>query len=198
MALPWERQEGESPHAFEAFVTYRDLGPSRSLSKAVKKLNKNKTTLAEWSSQWSWVERCAAWEAKLDAERRQATLDEVREMQIRHVGFAQSMQNKLAARLNTLDPDNIPLQSVPNWLEVAVRTERLSRDVPTDRVAMGYMTNDDADKMVASIGALLAGLASYVPEESRAEYQRAITGGIAAILGTEDSDDDGDGGRGAD
>ena len=37
-ALPWERQKGETPQAFEAFSIYRDMGSSRSTAKVGRKL----------------------------------------------------------------------------------------------------------------------------------------------------------------
>ena len=55
-ALPWERQKGETPQAFEAFSIYRDMGSSRSTAKVGRKLGKSKNLMDRWSSRWEWVE----------------------------------------------------------------------------------------------------------------------------------------------
>jgi hypothetical protein len=85
---PWEMQRGESDNAFHAFVTYRDLGGTRSLEEAARALGKHKKQLEKWSIRWQWVNRCAAWDAYLDGVRRDeaalAAREEVRRMYERH------------------------------------------------------------------------------------------------------------------
>lgn len=68
----WERQPKESWQAFEGFVTYRDLGPERSLAEVRKKLHKSATIFARWSRQYEWVKRCHAYDDHLDAIKRTA------------------------------------------------------------------------------------------------------------------------------
>ena len=36
----WERQEGETAQAFQAFAAYRDMGAERSLAKVAQKVGK--------------------------------------------------------------------------------------------------------------------------------------------------------------
>jgi hypothetical protein len=64
----YDRRPGESARAYQGFKAYCDLGPARSIRKAVRTLGKNKTTLEQWSTRWDWVERSRAWDA--DAEQR--------------------------------------------------------------------------------------------------------------------------------
>lgn len=42
---PWERQEGESAKAFEAFTIYAGLGADRSLRAVAQQLGKSKTLM---------------------------------------------------------------------------------------------------------------------------------------------------------
>jgi len=62
----FERQDGETVKAFEAFKVYRDLGPERSLAKVAEirygKTTSNARQVARWSSRFDWVERAAAWD----------------------------------------------------------------------------------------------------------------------------------------
>ena len=53
---PWERQKGESEKAFEAFVTYRDMGEKRTLTAVAEKLQKSGTLIRRWKSAWDWAE----------------------------------------------------------------------------------------------------------------------------------------------
>ncbi|MFF0625137.1 hypothetical protein [Streptomyces sp. NPDC004296] len=96
---PWERQEGESHQAFEAFAAYRDLGPARSVTKVARELDKSRTLLGRWSRQYAWVMRAAAYDREQDrlflAEQAQAR----REIARRHAKLAQAVQSKAVARL---------------------------------------------------------------------------------------------------
>ena len=69
----WEKREGETAKAFEAFTAYRDLGPSRSLSKAAEvyygRSGASLGHLERWSSEHEWVRRSAAYDAHLDQQR---------------------------------------------------------------------------------------------------------------------------------
>lgn len=64
----WERQEGETQKAFEAFKIYRDLGPERTLDKSFriwKGLEVTSTKRAsgqwkDWSVKHDWVDRVNA------------------------------------------------------------------------------------------------------------------------------------------
>lgn len=62
---PWDRLPGESSKAYVAFITYRDLGPYRSIRKAIEKqglsVKARLRTWLGWSSKYHWVERASAW-----------------------------------------------------------------------------------------------------------------------------------------
>jgi len=71
----WERQEGESAKAYEAFAAYRDLGPDRSLPAAYRQRYGKKPAAGgvpgyflAWSSAHRWVERCRLYDAHLEEQ----------------------------------------------------------------------------------------------------------------------------------
>jgi hypothetical protein len=118
--LPWERQDGETDAAYQAFEAYlhaekrrvRDHGPSA--------LN--------WSSQWHWSIRAHEYDiymARVDLE------DQVRyrrKMNARHRQLAAVGQSKVALEwLNGLTPERVRAFSpadVARFLDVMVRIER--------------------------------------------------------------------------
>jgi len=66
---PWKRQKGEGSKAYEAFLRYRDLGPGRSVAKAVGARQAAKEGKARyfhwwrrWAAKWHWRERAQAWD----------------------------------------------------------------------------------------------------------------------------------------
>lgn len=56
-AKDWERQERESPQAFQAFQIYLNFGVERSTAKVARTLGKSKCLIDRWSSRWKWVAR---------------------------------------------------------------------------------------------------------------------------------------------
>jgi len=87
--LPWERQPGETPKAWEAFTVYRDLGPSRSLRAAGQQLGKSTVVCEKWSARWDWVNRCREWDRHTDGLRRAAQVEAIETMSRRHADQAQ-------------------------------------------------------------------------------------------------------------
>lgn len=123
----WERQQDETPKAYEAFCVYRDQGVNRSLRQTVRDLNKNLTTIAEWSSKYDWVKRVAAWDAEQDRVARQAQLDEIVKMRKRHAQIASDMLAKAANALKELPEDEIRAGDISRMVDIASKLERISR-----------------------------------------------------------------------
>lgn len=127
----WERLPGESAKAFEAFRLYRDLPPSeRSVREVARRLNKNLTTIAQWSSKYRWVERAQAWDDEVDRRAREAHLRAVKEMRERHARYAVALQMKALDRLKQMDPDELEPLEVLKFIVEAAKLERLARGEP--------------------------------------------------------------------
>ena len=124
---PWERQQGETSRAYEAFCAYRDMGADRSINKTARKLSKNRTTIAEWSARNDWVKRVAAWDAEQDRLARQAQFEDIRKMRKRHADLASAMLVKAARALQRIPEDEIKAGDVTRMVETAAKLERISR-----------------------------------------------------------------------
>lgn len=83
---PWERLEREPPSAFDAFRTYRDMGPTRSIRKAwIKHTGQPEDTTrrmggrwCEWAVKYTWTERVRLWDDHLDTVMRKAIEEEIK------------------------------------------------------------------------------------------------------------------------
>lgn len=77
----FERQEGESTKAFEAFKIYRDLGHERSLQKAAELYYGHAGSVRQaqrWSKKFAWVERAQSWDDWYEMIRREAVEEHLR------------------------------------------------------------------------------------------------------------------------
>lgn len=130
---PWDRRPRETPRAYGAFITYRDLGPTRSLRRlAARDSAQNLRQLQTWSSAHDWVDRCGSWDEHLDEERRLTLIEEAREMTRRQATIGQLMLARAAERLRTLDPQTLTVTEAVKLIDVGSRLERLARGEPTD------------------------------------------------------------------
>lgn len=128
MGESWERIQGESTKAYNAFCAYRDLGPERSLEKARHMLGKSrvKRCLEEWSSKYNWVERSVAYDDYIEKKKRADREAEIQKMVKKHARIATKLQKKALDRLKKLDPSKLTPSAVLNFLTEAIRIERLS------------------------------------------------------------------------
>ena len=62
----WERQDGESGKAYEAFGVYRDMGATRTVSAVARQLRKSRALIDRWKRQWHWAERARAYDRELE------------------------------------------------------------------------------------------------------------------------------------
>jgi hypothetical protein len=173
-AESWERLDGESARAFEAFGLYRDLGPQRSLAKVRQELGKSRGLLERWSSRHAWVQRAALWDGRADRLRRER--DEVeraerrREMLERHAHVGVAMTKLAAARLEDLEPGSLRAADAARLGETGARLERSARGelgalVSAEEVrrfvdglievALGFVPEHDQDPFLVAVGAML-------------------------------------------
>src|SRR5919112_2203610 len=71
----FDREQGESTKAFEAWTIYRELGAQRSLHKTAELYygsTANVRQLERWSSRFNWVERARASDVEREMLRRSA------------------------------------------------------------------------------------------------------------------------------
>jgi len=134
MAEIWERQKNESSKAYAAFCVYRDLGPERSLEKVRQNLDKPRTRkwLGEWSVKYNWVERAQAYDDYIERKKREEKENAILEMAERHAKLAMAFQQRVAQRLQQIDPAELSPSDMAKWLDIATKLERLSRGEPTE------------------------------------------------------------------
>lgn len=124
---PWERQEGESAKAFEAFTIYAGLGADRSLRAVAQQLGKSKTLMDRWSSTYGWVARAAEYDADLQRKAHAEAVKKARKMNDRHIGIALKMQEKALEALAKTPAESINTKVLVSMLREATKLERESR-----------------------------------------------------------------------
>lgn len=135
MAEIWERQKDESSKAYAAFCVYRDLGPERSLDKALSEANKKPTNRRHWSrwmEEYRWYKRAQAYDDYIEEKKRKENEKKILDMSDRHAKLAVVFQQKIAQRLQEIDPAELSPADMARWLDVATKLERLSRGEPTE------------------------------------------------------------------
>ena len=126
-AQPWERQEGETVKAFEAFCVYRDLGKSRSQEKAAEKLSKSRQQMCKWSMKYNWVERVEAWEEEQDRLIRVELTKDIGAMRKKHADIANALLIKAATALKKIPDSEIKASDISKMIETATKLERISK-----------------------------------------------------------------------
>jgi hypothetical protein len=85
-AKAWEQLPGETPVAYQAFLTYRDLGVGRSLAETARVLGKQASLMGRWARRHEWASRVLAWDreqARADESVLRHERDEIRRRELR-------------------------------------------------------------------------------------------------------------------
>jgi hypothetical protein len=150
MALPYDRREKETEPAFQAFVTYRDMGlGARSIIAVSQQLGKSETLISRWSKLHDWVKRVRAYDIEVDRRKRLGELRAVEQMRTRQVKLAQQMQELAAGELQkvirlakkTKDAGAIDQGLILKLIDVGSKLERLNLGEPSEIT----QTNADVD-----------------------------------------------------
>ena len=147
MEAPYERKPNESAKAFEAFTTYANLGPQRSLAAVGEALGKSEGLIERWSRRYDWGHRVRAHDARLAAVKREAEEAQVR---AENAVWAERTREVRATEW-TISQDcvRVVLEALKRFLEnarrgstlgdiarlaeVASKLSRLATGMPTDR-----------------------------------------------------------------
>lgn len=168
MAEPWERQPGETSRAYAAFSVYRDLGPQRSLAKALAAAAKkpsNRRHWQRWAAKYRWVERAQAYDDYLDRLAREKAEQERAEMAKRHAQMALLFLQRVAERMRNLRPEELSPAELARWFRVAVEVERLARGESTSRTEL-MGRGGDVVRVVTKIVYPPGGDEDEAPEEA--------------------------------
>jgi len=168
----WERQQGESARAFEAFSLYLEMGADRSVRAVGQKLGKSRALVERWSSAHQWVDRCRAWDNHLQHEAKKAAVAEVRAMNRRHVQMAQQIQVAAITALTEMGSGMVNPKNFTAIVKLATELERKGLEAETDAVR-AEADSAQAEKEAADRQAF----ASLTDEELRNLARQAPKGG---------------------
>lgn len=170
----WERATGETAKAFDAFVTYLEAGPDRTIASAD---NHPYASCRDWAKRWRWRERAITFDRHLAEKRREAFADEYIEVARRHARQAHTALEMimapaalLARRLDT-DPlarEELEQMDVPDLYSLALQAIRLLPQLQQAE-ALARGEHDPAD-----VGAHIIDVAEFDEDHMRS---------VAAALG---------------
>lgn len=124
---PWERQQGESAQAFEAFDLYCKMGVDRSVRKVAQELSKSETLIKRWSSRWEWQKRCREYDNELKRQELAEQKSAMRKMQQRQIQTAMLMQKKAVEALDKLTWEDLAPKDILRFISEGAKLERATR-----------------------------------------------------------------------
>lgn len=138
MAEFWEKREGETHAAYQAFALYRDMGIGRSQRKLVNEhFGGNAAKLRQintWSAKYMWVPRVEAFDAEMERRRRIEREERIRDALERQRKSALMLQ-RIAVnglQLYEANPVGEPSMTMLKFLQAGLSEERLALGIPND------------------------------------------------------------------
>lgn len=99
-AYPWARQERESPAAYDAFRIYMNMGARRNLTAVAVEVNKSRSMIGNWSSEYEWRDRTAAYDSYITTAAVDGIADQVSSVRHQHIELANKLMDHLSDRLD--------------------------------------------------------------------------------------------------
>jgi hypothetical protein len=84
-----------------------------------------------WKREHQWDVGAAAFDAQIDAARREELVEARKEMDRRYWMLARAACAKIDARVQTINADDLSAAQLIEWLETSQRVEKLARGTPT-------------------------------------------------------------------
>lgn len=128
---PWERQQGESSQAYEAFNLYCKMGADRSLRRVEQELHKSHALIGRWSGKWEWQKRCREYDNELKRQELEEQKKAYRKMQQRQIQTAMLLQKKAVEALNILQVEEMYPKDILRFISEGAKLERAVRSEST-------------------------------------------------------------------
>ncbi len=150
----WERQQGESAQAYEAFNLYLKMGTERSCRKVAQELSKSDTIIRRWSSAWSWQKRVRDYDTELARIEFAEAKKAAKEMRERQINLSVLLQKKAFDALKQLDISELTPQEILRFISEGAKLEAANRAAEAQQVAEaageGQQTASLADTIIAA------------------------------------------------
>ncbi|MFF4292108.1 hypothetical protein ACFY0N_00455 [Streptomyces vinaceus] len=182
---PWEKQQGETPHRYGQFVTYKDLGRARTLSKAAETLTLAYGHVKNTAAEFRWRERVEAWDRHMDLLYEATWLEERRKAAESDARILGAAIGKLAQRLSTLRAEELSAGDFIRLMDVAMRHRRVLFGDPTETIAL---TGQGGNPLAVQ----LAEFAQLPADQRRvrlADLAASVNRRLRAVDGGDDEDD---------
>lgn len=182
---PWERQPLETTYRYGQFLVYRDAGRARTLRKAAETLTRHPGYVRQVATAYRWSERAEAWDKNRDRLDEAAWLEERRRAAENDGKLLGAAAARLAARLQTLRPEDLSTSDLVRLLDVVMRHRRALYGDPGLTVAVTGPAGDPLAVHVAELSAMTA-------EQRRAaiaELAASVALRSRASAGGEDDDE---------
>lgn len=183
---PWERQPNETPKKHGQFTAYRDLGRTRTLTEAAKKLTLAYGHVRNVAGEYRWRDRVDAYDSHMDAQYQAMWLEERRKAAEADAKVLGAAMSKLVQRLQTLRAEELTPGEFTRLLDVALRNRRVLFGDPTETIAL---TGDGTNPLAQQF----AEFAQMPPEMRRArlaELAASVNQRIKAVDGDDDQDEE--------
>lgn len=133
---PWERQPGETARRHGQFITYRDIGRTRTLTEAAQSLTLAYGHVRNLAVEGRWRERVEAWDRHWDHQYEAMWLEERRKAAETDAKILGAAIGKLAQRLGTLNAADLSPGDFIRLMDVAMRHRRVLFGDPTETIAL--------------------------------------------------------------
>lgn len=138
------KEKVENELQIKAFELYYELGNDRSLKAVAKHFGKNERTVANWSRDFKWVERCAkrtAEEAEILKEDAQADVKGK---------YKRLFNNLVTQAIKDFNSGKLKIRNILD-LERVARLHLALLDIPGEVISNDISMNDDDRKLVDNL-----------------------------------------------
>ncbi|WP_406321836.1 hypothetical protein [Streptomyces sp. NBC_00519] len=182
---PWERHPNETAHKHGQFVTYRDVGRTRTLTEAAQRLTLAYGHVRNLAAQYRWRERVEAYDRHLDRQYEAMWLEERRKAAETDAKILGAAIGKLAQRLGSLRADELSAGDFIRLMDVAMRHRRVLFGDPTETIAV---TGDGSNPLAQQFAEF-----AQMPAEQRrarlADLAASVNQRIKAVDGGDDEEE---------